>query len=90
MYSNITAYLASLSAGVEVPIPKPEAPDPQDVLDGGQEGANWFASQGQAFWTIVIVAVMATIAMKAFKNPLVKGGVITIILIGIIAAILYK
>lgn len=88
MYSQVTAYLSSQLTRVEVPIPKPEAPDPQDVVDTGNKGADWLAGQGAAFWTIAVVVVLAFLAMKALKNPLVKGAVIGVILLGIVVAIM--
>jgi hypothetical protein len=89
MYSTLTAYAAS-QVFSRVDIPKPDAPDADDIVDKSKDGGDWLAQRGQSFWIIVIVLVVALVLTKALKNPLVKGILIGVALIAVVGAIMTK
>ena len=88
MLNHMTAYLSSRFPEVE--IPKPGAPDPDTIIDKGNDGSEWLAGQGQSFWTIVVVIVLAALAIKLLKNPVIRGVLIGVILVGIVFSIMNK
>lgn len=88
MLHGTAAYL--MARLPEVEIPKPGAPDSDDIIDKGNEGASWLAGRDGSFWTIVVVIVLAALLVKALKNPLVRGILLGVVLLAIVGAILTK
>lgn len=70
---------------VDVEIPKPEAPDSGDIINKGGEIGGWFADRPEAFWTLVIIAVLAWIVLSLLQRPFVRGLAVGAVILLIIA-----
>lgn len=56
-----------------VDIPKPGAPDSNDIKNKGDDAGDWLANRSGTFWMLVVVAVAALIIMSLLKRPFVRG-----------------
>lgn len=70
---------------VEVDIPKPGTPDSDDIINKGGELGGWFADRPEAFWTLVIVAVLAWIVLSLLQRPFVRGLAVGAVILLIIS-----
>jgi hypothetical protein len=70
-----------------VDVPKPKAPDSDDIIDKGNQGSDWLSARDQSFWTIIIVLVVAAIIATAMKRPFVRGMIIGLIALAVVMAI---
>jgi hypothetical protein len=74
-----------MNGRVEVPLPQPGVPDSGEVSDKATQLGGWFAERPEAFWTLVICAVLAFIMLSLMQRPFVRGLVVGAIILGIIA-----
>ena len=87
MFTDLAARIHAGALAVDVPIPKPKAPDSGDILDKGSDAASWLSVRSGSFWIIIVVLIAAFLVAKALKKPLIKGILIGVILLAIGLAI---
>jgi hypothetical protein len=66
---------------------KDKLPDSDDIVDGGNKGADWLSTRSGSFWTVIIILVAAALVAGALKRPIVRGMLIGVILLGVALAI---
>lgn len=88
MLHRTAAYLGARFA--EVDIPKPDVPNPDDVVNKTKDGGDWLAGQGQSFWIIVVVLVATAVVVKLLKSPFWRGIFAGLAILGIVGAIITK
>jgi hypothetical protein len=70
-----------------VDVPKPKAPSSDDIVNKGNQGADWLSARSGTFWTIIVILVVAALIAGALKRPFIRGLLIGVILLGIALAV---
>lgn len=70
-----------------VDVPKPKAPDSDDIIDKGNDGGDWLSARDDSFWTIIIILVVAALLGMALKRPFVRGIAVGLIILMVAMAV---
>lgn len=66
-------------------VPKPEVPDADSVQSTIETVIDYLLTRSSTWWTLVVVAILATIAMVVWRNPLIRGAVIAAVVLFCVA-----
>lgn len=66
-------------------VPKPQVPEASSVQSVIEDVIDYLTTRSSTWWTLVAVAVIATIVMVVWRNPLIRGAVIAAVILFCVA-----